>query len=462
MKGLPLQIRKISASCADLRYASVMPFIPNRTRVLCHPMDIIVQFEGSARWPDDLSAIQRTKLAFLLKIGEFLEVTVPRLSTQLGLENGGKTLLNMAFLDIVYPDTAIAFRLRIHHDWELTLLERQLKDKPEDPHSREHTASAVSAYKRNFIQAPAHTQALCSMCTRFPLLSPTIRLMKHWCNSHLLSDHVAEEFIELLTVHTFVHPYPWQAPGSLQTGFSRTLTSIAKWDWRVEPLIVDFNGGMTAEDMAAIAVRFEAWRKIDPAMKRIVMFAASNLDPEGITWTKHGPSKLVATRLTSLAKAACKAMKDQGLDLNVDTLFKHPSADYDFVLHLNPDSFGEWGGKAKMQSSFKNLQMPLARDVSLVGFEPIRLFINELQHIYGDAIVLFYNSNEPSCIAGLWSPVTSPRTWKFNLSYSTVPTTDPQAGDESTGAEVMINQEAVLQDMARLGGDMVLGIDKRH
>lgn len=462
MEGLPLQIRKISSSCADLRYASIMPFIPNQTRVPCHPMDIIVQFEGSARWPDDLSAIQRTKIAFLFKIGEFLEVSVPRLSTQLGLENEGKMLLNMAFLDIVYPDTAIAFRLRIHHDRELTLLERQLKDKSEDPRSREHAASAVSAYKRGFIQAPAHTQVLRSLCTRFPLLSPTMRLMKHWCNSHLLSDHVDEEFIELLTVRTFVCPYPWQTPGSLRTSFLRTLMFIAKWDWRLEPLIVDFNGDMTAEDIGAITVRFEAWRKIDPAMNRTVMVAASNLDPEGITWTKHGPSKLVATRLTSLAKAANRVVKDQGLDLNVGPLFKHSLEDYDFVLHLNPNIYDEWGAKAKKQSSFKNLQVLPAKDVSLIGYEPIRLFINELKLIYGDAIVFFHNSNKPSCIAGLWSPLTGPRTWKINLLYSTVPATDREAKEEGKGAQATINQTAILHDIARLGGDMVLGIDKRY
>ena len=462
MKGLPLQIRKISASCADLRYASIIPFIPNRKNVLSHPMDIIVQFEGSARWPDDLAAIQRTKIALLLKIGESLEVSVPGLSTQLGLENGVKTLSNMAFLDIVYPDTAVAFRLRIHHDRELTLLERQLKDKSEDLHSREEAASAVSVYKRGFIQAPAHTQAFRLLCTRFPLLSPTMRLMKQWCNSHLLSGHIDEELIELLTIRTFVHPYPWQAPGSLRTGLLRTLTSIARWDWRFEPLIVDLSGEMTAEDISAIAVRFEAWRKIDPAMNRTVMFAASNLDHGGITWTEHGPSKLVATRLTSLAKAACRVVKDQGFDIDVGTLFTHSLADYDFVVHLNPDSFSELAGKAKKQSSFKNLQVSVTKDVSLIGYDPVRLFISELKHVYGDAIVFFHNSNEPSCIAGLWSPVTSPRTWKTNMSYSTVPTTDPEVGEEGKGAQATINRTAILNEMGRLGGDLVLGIDKRH
>ena len=462
LEGLPLQIRKISASCADLRYASNIPFIPNRGSLPIYPMDIIVQFEGSARWPDDLPAIQKTKIALLLKLGELLEGFVPRVSTQLGLENEGQKLLNNAFLDIAYPDIAVAFRLRVHHDRELTLLERELKDNSGDLRRREQAALAVSAYKRSFVQAPAHTQALRSLCTKFPVLSPTIRLMKHWCNSHLLSNHIDEELIELLTIRTFVQPQPWQAAGSLRTGFLRTLVSIAKWDWRFEPLVVDFNGDMTAADIGAIAVRFEAWRKIDPAMNRTVMFVASNLDPDGITWTQHNLSKLVATRLTSLAKAAFRVVKSQGLDIDVGTLFKHSLAEYDFVVKLNPFFYGERVGKAVEQSSFKNLQGPVINDVPLIGYDPVQLFVDELQRVYGNAVAFFYNSSEPDCVAGLWSPFTSARTWKVNLSYSTTPTTDPTGEEEEKGVRVAINQTAVLNDVARLGGDMVSRIDQRH
>ena len=84
-------------------------------------MNIIVQFEGSNRWPEDLASVQRTKIAFLLKMGELLEEKVPGLMTRLGLENGDQKLWNGCFLDIIYPkDTA--FRVRIHHELELARL----------------------------------------------------------------------------------------------------------------------------------------------------------------------------------------------------------------------------------------------------------------------------------------------------------------------------------------------------
>src|SRR6202012_3775289 len=106
--------------------------------------------------------------------------------------------------------------------------------------------SALSNYKRTFLQQPLHTQSLSTHCTRFLLLSPTIRLLKMWFNRHLLLRHFGDEFIELLAARTFLQPYPWRAPTSAMTGFLRALVFISRWDWRLTPLIVDFGVAMTS------------------------------------------------------------------------------------------------------------------------------------------------------------------------------------------------------------------------
>ena len=460
LEGLPLQIRKISASCAGLRYSSISPHVSNTSMNPYQPLDVTVQFEGSSRWPDNISAIQRTKIAFLLKLGELLEGSIKGVTTWLGLESEAQGLSNFAFLDFTYPDS-ITFRLRIHHDRESTLLERQSKDKSADPRSRQHSASALSTYKRVFIQSPSHTQALRTLCTRFPLLSPSIRLMKQWCNMHLLSHHLSPELIELLTIRTFIYPYPWQIPGSLRVGFLRTLDFISKWDWRSEPLIVDFNGEMSTENVNAISVRLAAWRKIDPAMNRTVIFAASNLDPEGITWTNHGPSKVVAARLTALARAAMKLVEKQGMEVEVRSLFTHPLTDYDFVVYLDLEKCYGRGVGEKKRSAFKNLQGPLLEDDGLIGYDPILLYVEELQRLHGESVIFFFTVSEAlAVVTGLWSPQTESRGWKVNLGYSTVPERDDRGGGESGGEpRVAINTTAILNDIGRLGGDMVSRIE---
>ena len=453
IQGLPLQIRRVSASYANLRYASAPEHTPNM------PMDVIVQFEASARWPDNIQAIQRTKIAFLLKMGELLEASMSGLVARLGLENDSQRMHNMAFLDVVYPNNT-PFRLRIHHDREIVLLDRQLKDKTADPRIREQAAIAISAHKRTFIQAPSHTQALRALCTRFPFLSPTIQLMKRWLGLHFLYPHITDQLIELLVVRTFVDPHPWQAPASIRTGFLRTLFSIAKWDWRSEPLILDLDGAMTPDDVTTIYTRFEAWRKIDPAMNRTVVFAASNLDPNGVTWTDQGPTKMVAARLTSLAGAANSLLKEQGLNIDARLLFTHSLSDYDFVIHLDHAFCEGRRGREKKKSSYKNLQMSSNQVSELVGYSPIRLFIEEVQSVYGDSIVLFYDPAETSVIAGLWSPHTSSRAWKVNLAYSTAPVLDGETTEGDNGPKVTINKTAILNDIARVGGDMVTTVER--
>jgi len=455
LEGLPLQIRQISPADPQLRYASMKAPILNPAQCQMQPANLCVQFEGSARWPDDLSAVQRTKIAFLLKMGELLEELTTGLSARLGLENTNHKLPNKAFLDIIYPSGAF-FRLRIHHEGELNLLERTLKDKSHTVASREETATALSTYKRAFIQAPLHTQAVRALSTRFPLLSPSMRLMKKWRDSHLLSHHISDELIELLTIRTFAHPYPWSVPGSVMIGFLRTLTFVSKWDWRSAPLIVDFNGEMSSPDIDAISLRFEAWRKIDPAMNRVAMFAATNFDPDGITWTEPGPSKVVAARFTSLAKTACALVKEQGLGIEPPELFAASMADYDFMIHLSKKFVGDRQGRDRTtQPVFKNLQIQEQEDRSLVGFNPVQSYLNELRSLYGSNVLFFNSEQGGSVIGGLWNPQTGTRPWKVNLQYSTMPIV--QSGDE--GAQIRLNKNATLHDIARLGGDMVSHIE---
>ena len=100
--------------------------------------------------------------------------------------------------------------------------------------------------------------------------------------------------MELLVIRVFVQPFPWEAPSSTTAGFLRTLHMLSRWDWPREPLIIDSNGSLTPEEVTNMNARLQAWRKIDPAMNTVVLFVASNLDPDGVTWTQWKPLKVVA------------------------------------------------------------------------------------------------------------------------------------------------------------------------
>ena len=457
LDGLPLVVRQIVPADAQLRYASAR--MPSSGQFVI-PANVVIQFEGSTRWPDDLIAIQRTKIAFLLKLREQLLESIDSISAQLGLENGDNDILNQGFLDVVY-DSGAAFRLCIHHDREQTLLERDLKDKTLDTSAKEVAAVGLAAYKRDYIKSPAHTQAVARLCKRHPAMSGTIRLLKKWFASHLLTNHIADEVIELIAARSFVQPWPWDVPASVQTGFLRTLFWLSRWDWKVEPLIVDMSGSgdLKSLDVQSIRTKFEAWRKLDPALNRIVLFAASNVDPDGTTWTDGRPAKVVAGRMTALARAASAEVTEKQLSLEPSSLFESPLSDFDFVIRIDLASIGKKSHRKHSGpngAAFKNLELDLVNDTSRIGLDELGSFLKDLEALHGSAILFFSGGLERLIIAGLWHPQTVRRPWKLNLTYSTTPVKDAASVEE---VEANVNKEAILAEIARLGGGIIQSIE---
>ncbi|KAF2660693.1 Nrap protein [Lophiostoma macrostomum CBS 122681] len=496
LESLPLQIRHISAADPLLRYTAVHA---DSTQEVA---SIIVQFEGSARWPDDLCAIQRTKIAFLLKLADLLTSEKPGHTTRLGLENSSEPSQNQAYLDIHQP-SGFTFRLRIHHDREATLLDRQLKDKTLDGPSRESAASALALYKRTYIQAPAHSQAIQTLCTRYPALSPSIRLTKRWFAAHLLSPHFSSELIELLVARTFLQPDPWSTPACATTGFLRTLLWISRWDWRHVPLIVDFSANkpssdkgvhgaplsssLNAEAVEVIQTRFEAWRRIDPAMNRVVLFAATNLDNDGTTWTDSStPERVVAARMTALAKAATVALRAQdetfiaraltpakapdedGTDTGIivpQTLFVSQLHEYDVVISIASKML-----KSKKEAKYKNLEMQQGSSKSShmqnVDYAPVVLFAEDLKNIYGDAVLWFWDPEALDTIAGLWNPIsTTQRPWKVKAGWNSVPVIGKKSKDDDqsdAAVDIRINKAGISNEIARLGGSLISKVEVRR
>ena len=272
-----------------------------------------------------------------------------------------------------------------------------------------------------------------------------------WFDRHMLSGHMSEELIELLVARTFLQPYPWRSPSSAMTGFLRTILFISKWDWRTEPLVVDFTGTMTSKDVESINTRLEAWRKIDPAMNRTILIAASNHDTTGTAFTDQGPSKMVASRMTALARSACNLVKEKCMDLDQRSLFATSTTDYDFVVHLSPRFTEEQ--RRNEHPKYKNLELQSETKVDLIGYRPVQAYLAELKKVYTNSVVIFHSESGGSVIAGLWNPQTvAARPFKVNLAHSSKPVKRTGEEDEEM---IELDKSAILAEIARLGGDMV-------
>ena len=72
---LPLSVKTVLPASSGLRYTSVLQPVPFAASNPDFWNDCVLQFETSTRWPDELSALEKTKTAFLLKISEELAET---------------------------------------------------------------------------------------------------------------------------------------------------------------------------------------------------------------------------------------------------------------------------------------------------------------------------------------------------------------------------------------------------
>lgn len=325
---LPLTILNFTAMSEQLRYTSVfVPHAVDLERMKSAPeclhfipaIDVLMQFESSRRWPDDLVAIQKVKMAFMVKLATLLQEAGHR--ANVALEPNAPDIQDHAAVEVIA--NGFAFRLRVCHDRERTLLERMIEDA--DLGSEKLRAIAQQTYDlhvKRFTSSPRHHAAISTLHHLFPSYASACRLLKRWLSSHMLASHLPAEFIELFMASVYISPESFESPCSAHTGFARALQRLAKWNWRETPILVPLytlTSGLTAEvskrptfpeSAQARAIKaFEDTRKVDRDYLKQTMVIATEEDLLGKAWLRDGqPSKLIASRVVMLAAAASKML----------------------------------------------------------------------------------------------------------------------------------------------------------
>lgn len=337
---LPLAILNISAASEYLRYTSAftpVPILPASSSLMpgfpqyLPQMDIVLEFEKSAKWPDDLRAIQKVKLAFFERVASVLMTSMKGVKATVVVGDGISLseIQDQARLEIITPQ-GWAFLARIWHDRESTLLDRIVGNKPKAlPHimkkSEErkgkeyHDAlEAREIYMREFVHAPRHHRAISSLCHRFSAYAGTVRLVKRWLASHwLLRSHISEEVVELICARFFIgdgqsliaasaEDDPANAPGSRERGFATAIEFLKDWEWE-KPLFVPIYG---SDD--SIVSLDSSNRLVSAGSGCGVWTISTEADKQGHVWTSRGPDLIAAHRVRALAKATWDCL--QGIE----------------------------------------------------------------------------------------------------------------------------------------------------
>jgi U3 small nucleolar RNA-associated protein 22 len=338
LPDLPLAILTISPVSDQLRYTGVfspvaiptasMGSFPQWMRYL-PVMEVIIEFEKSTKWPDDLRAIQKMKLAFFEQIARSIikDQTGAKARVVVGDASIFSDIDDCARLDVITSE-GWAFSLRIWHDREAVLLDRIIDDRPhvlkplerrqddtKNVKERRQAVRAKDVYLRRFIHAPKHHRAVLNLCHRYTAFAGTVRLAKRWFASHwFLGAHVSPEAVELICAKIYVgngndlggnlDEGKDDRPGlpiTKERGFSQVIKFLMEWQWEEGLIIPVYGSGEPINVTEATAVSdTSAWR----------LFTEE--DRTGKMWTRNGPDAVVARRVTSFAKAAWLAL-EQGI-----------------------------------------------------------------------------------------------------------------------------------------------------
>ena len=342
-KDLPLSILNVSPVSEYLRYTSAFnpvaipvsfsTSLPQCARYV-PPMEIILEFEKSARWPDDLRAIQKMKLAFFERMAAALMNAVDGVRAQVVVGDGvtGSQIQDQSRLEIVTSQGWV-FLARIWHDREATLLHRIVDEQlhvpkalqipSEDPRKaqdREEATHALELYTREFIHSPRHHRAIAVLCHRFSAYAGTVRLVKRWLAAHwLLHSQVGEEVVEILCASTFLGRGPTSksgqvyesVPESRERGFAQVIGFLKDWKWAdgiFVPLYGEAEGGLDPSKAPA------------PVGAKSVWTVSTEFDKGGHMWTSQGPDLIAAHRVRALAKATwdcLQGIETHALDVKV-------------------------------------------------------------------------------------------------------------------------------------------------
>ncbi|KAK0556523.1 U3 snoRNP protein [Tilletia horrida] len=478
LEGLPLNLVSVLPCAPALRGTSVFvppalnlaglgsEEVPDAASYLA-VHDLVLIFESSAKWPDDLEAIQAMKAAFAETLARMIPANLVggiRAQVVFDEDAAASNIQDQVALEIILPQ-GYAFRARIHCEREAKLLEDIVAEKRYNtPKEQKQATQALRRYTYRFATVTRHHTAMAAVQHRYPAFGESVRLLKRWVSAQMLAYHVPEELLELVAVELFAMSGSGNAPSSGTTGFVALLKRLGSWRWKEEPIAVPLfsvagaendlrqppnsgSGGAGAiaaattsrlvkangtipfpsDKLAAVKKAFEQVRGADPSMESCPWFICTEQDADAglaSVWSRGGADSVgagsgsggtmfagAAAGLQQLAAAACARLEASVRIDKVDvlSLFTPAQDGYDFLIRLKPNMISRYVYSLNADPSAWVDEDGESHNAfgatARPGFDPAEAFVSLLQRLYRDSFRLFHDRHGGGdVIGGSWNP----------------------------------------------------------
>ncbi|KAH3900894.1 probable U3 small nucleolar RNA-associated protein 22 [Saccharomycodes ludwigii] len=482
---LPLSIKSITPVGNSFRYTTLLQPVPFAYSNPDFLQDVVLEFETSSKWPDELTSLERTKTAFLLKIHEKLEESYADYNSYFARDESIPNNLEIITLNVLTPE-GFGFKFRVLTERDEILYLRAISNARYE--LKAELERTFLKFTSKYLGSIRHTRTIENISHSYHLYSPTVRLFKKWLDSHLLLYHLPEELVELIAMKPFVDADPYFIPGSLENGFLKILKNLSQWNWKEDPLILDLikpevvgiaeesdyisheilttettkklSEKLTLAQYKTIQSNFKTMRKTDPQGLHIQFFVASKNDPSGILYSS-GIQLPIATRLTALSKVAVNFIQLHGInDKTIKLLFSPGLKDYDFVFKLKiPMPLRLSSG---CSGEFKNLAvdapMSFPKDCGKIieKMDPSHHLVKYLAKKYGNSIIfsshlyvgIHSDRGDENVVSGLIKPLFKQEKLKFRVNMDC----NVEPVDEEN---VKMNIKAVLSEISTFGSSLI-------
>ncbi|XP_022701446.1 nucleolar protein 6-like [Varroa jacobsoni] len=448
LPDLPVDISAVCGLSQELSYTAVFPQVAaacdTDTRLvtrsagrcipradhgvpkLVRPIDVLLQVECS-KWPDDLNAFRYMKTAFYITLASKLE--------------GRECQVFHDHLLVLFQ--GLLFRVRVSCTKEIALTKQVISPEGMVRHVENKMSERLEF---EYIVLPKLISALHGLHLQHTTFGPACRIAKRWLSSHLLYEAFPSVVVDLLMAYIYIHPLPYFVPHSSRAAFQRFLHLLANFDWRLNPLVINFGEQFTSETYQQIHLHFVRNRPSLPAL-----FIHTPFDKKEESWiTTENPIGPALQRAVVLARKSLAFIEEQMVEgQNILGVFKTSLDIYDFVIKLDERFMATY---YLNNSSTEKLSFTKMRDeIPVVDFDPVRLYLDDLQAAYGHLCVFFYDGYGGTDIGGLWLPKSqAPVPFKVhNLIGRKL--TEP--------AKVLTpNYPAILSDLKTLGQGLVKNV----
>ncbi|RLU24256.1 hypothetical protein DMN91_004467 [Ooceraea biroi] len=460
LKDMPLTINGVQGSSPVFRYTEIFPplatvhrnikhvtkidencLILSKSIAKCppyfHALDATLQLSTSGKWPEELEAIRRTKTAFHIQIAECL-----REQHQL------KAQAYPSHID-VYQD-GFVFRLRIAHQKEIALL----KEIKEDGVTKYRDNEESAKLENSLFHLPKLTSALHGLHSQQPSFGAACCLAKRWLSAQLLDEsHIPGVVVELLMASIYLTPEPYKPAQMPQVAFLRFLEAVARAHWNTDPVIVNFNGEMTNEEITAVETLFNTARNSLPPL-----FISIPYDQQKSLWTRKTPSCMILNRISALAKESLKLFDNMLLSTvqDVKPMFRPSLSEYDCLIHLRSRMIPRRLQAVDVPDNAKTVDVHpykahSLQKIPIVNFDPVQCFLKDLRDGYNDYALFFHDTYGGTVIGVLLRPTVFERK-DFKVA-------DAKCRKLDDDGKLCFNVSAMIEDFYVLGRGIIEAID---